>query len=208
MKYISLSDVNTWSKVYRLNFINSLSGYKSANLIGTTGSKGENLAIFSSVVHLGANPPLLGFIMRPTTVGRDTYRNIKENGYFTVNHIHEDFIQKAHYTSAKFPFGESEFDKVNLKAEYINFKAPFVKESKVKMGLKLVEEKPIESNGTIFLIGLIEQIIIDEGCIQDNGQLDLNKVKDVCISGLNIYHKVEEIDCFPYARVEELPNFD
>lgn len=207
MKEITLTDINEMDKIFRLNLINSISGYKSANLIGTTGINGENLAIFSSVIHLGSNPPLLGFIMRPTTVGRDTYRNILENSFFTVNHIHEDFIGKAHYTSASFPFGQSEFEKVKLTAEYLDFKAPFVKESKIKIGLKLVEEKPIESNGTILLIGLIEKIYIQESCIQENGQLDLNEVNDVCISGLNRYHKVEEINQFPYARIEELPNF-
>jgi len=37
---------------YRANFINSITGYKSANLIGTVSSDGvENLAIFSSVTH-------------------------------------------------------------------------------------------------------------------------------------------------------------
>lgn len=207
MKKIALSDINEMSKVFRLNLINSINGYKSANLIGTTGVHGENLAIFSSVTHLGSNPPLLGFVMRPTTVGRDTYRNILENKRFTVNHIHEDFIEKAHYTSANFSFGESEFEKVKLTPEYLDFIAPFVKESKVKIGLKLVEEKPIESNGTIFLIGLIECIYIEESCIKDNGQLDLNTVGDVCISGLNRYHKVKEIASFPYARVNELPEF-
>lgn len=208
MKKITLSDINEMSKVFRLNLINSINGYKSANLIGTVGSKGENLAIFSSVTHLGSNPPLLGFIMRPTTVSRDSYRNIKESGQFTVNHIHEDFIEKAHYTSANFPFGESEFDKVKLTPEYLDAKAPFVKESKIKMALKLVEEQAIQSNGTILMIGLIENIYIDESCIQENGQLDLNAVNDVCISGLNRYHKVKEIGLFPYARIEELPDFD
>ena len=51
-------------KIYRVNLMNSCSGYKSANLIGTISNNGQyNLAVFSSIVHLGSNPPLLGFFL-------------------------------------------------------------------------------------------------------------------------------------------------
>ena len=80
-----------FEKLYRTNFINSLSGFKSANLIGTISSEGKtNLAIFSSVIHVGANPPLMGFLMRPVSVERHTYTNIKETNCFTINHINKE----------------------------------------------------------------------------------------------------------------------
>lgn len=42
----------------RVSLINSLSEFKSLNLIGTINNQGQtNLAIFNSVVHIGANPP-------------------------------------------------------------------------------------------------------------------------------------------------------
>ena len=45
---------------YRALFINALSGFKSANLIATCDDrKITNLAIFSSVFHIGSMPPLL-----------------------------------------------------------------------------------------------------------------------------------------------------
>ncbi|MFT6737257.1 MAG: flavin reductase (DIM6/NTAB) family NADH-FMN oxidoreductase RutF, partial [Kangiellaceae bacterium] len=57
----------------RANFINSLSGFKSANLIGTQSIEGvNNLSMVSSVFHVGANPPLIGMLIRPHTVKRDT----------------------------------------------------------------------------------------------------------------------------------------
>ena len=53
-------------KISRLNLINSITGVKPSNLIGTKSKDGfSNLAIFSSVVHLGSKPPLIGFITRP-----------------------------------------------------------------------------------------------------------------------------------------------
>jgi hypothetical protein len=54
-------------KVERLNLINSCTGYKSANLIATKSVDGAvNVAIFSSITHLGSNP--VDCTYRPTTV--------------------------------------------------------------------------------------------------------------------------------------------
>ena len=81
----------------RARLINSLSGFKSANLIGTCDKQGlENLAVVSSVVHLGSNPPLFGFIVRPTESRRDTLENILETKHFTINSVGEPTSYKKH----------------------------------------------------------------------------------------------------------------
>ena len=50
---------------YRLNLINSITGIKPANLVGSRSADGfDNVAIFSSLVHLGSNPAQLGLVMR------------------------------------------------------------------------------------------------------------------------------------------------
>ena len=91
-------------KIYRLNLINSCTGYKSANLIGTCSNEGIlNLAVFSSITHLGSNPALLSFIVRPTIVPRDTYKNIIDNKFFTVNHIHVEDIEGCSPYFCKIP---------------------------------------------------------------------------------------------------------
>ena len=111
MQYFNTSDIQGFSKLYRLNLINSITGYKSANMIGTKSNSGnENLAIFSSITHLGSNPALLHFTLRPNTVPRDTYKNIRENSVFTVNHVSLKQIDQAHHTSAKYEEKVSEFD--------------------------------------------------------------------------------------------------
>ena len=102
--HLSKQDILNTSRINRLNLINSITGIKSANLIGTVSKDGHsNLAIFSSVIHLGSNPALIGFITRPDKrVRRDTLNNIRETNYFTINHIHQDFIEQSHKTSGKF----------------------------------------------------------------------------------------------------------
>ena len=55
----------------RAAFVNSLSGFKAANLVGTADSQGRtNLAIMSSAVHLGSHPPLLALVIRPGVLSR------------------------------------------------------------------------------------------------------------------------------------------
>ena len=70
LKTFTQNDIAQMNKRFRTNFINALSGVKSANLVGTTGPNGDNLAIISSVFHLGADPALMGMIMRPHTASR------------------------------------------------------------------------------------------------------------------------------------------
>lgn len=210
MIHLSKKDIEEMNRIRRLNIINGISGIKPANLIGTYSAEtGTNLAIFSSVVHLGSDPALLGFIVRPVKdVPRNTYSNIKENGYFTINHIHESFIEKAHYTSAKFDAHVSEFDACGLTEEYLHdFAAPFVKESRLKMGMKFVQEIDIEVNGTKLIIGEVQELILPEDCLDDKGYIRLDRLFDVGIGGLNSYYSLRRMKSFPYARVSEVPKF-
>ncbi len=81
---IDRPEIEKMGRIERLNLVNSCTGYKSANLIASISNDGKtNVAIFSSVTHLGSDPALIGFILRPTTVPRNTYKNIKEYGYFS-----------------------------------------------------------------------------------------------------------------------------
>ncbi|MGI8635561.1 MAG: flavin reductase family protein [Segetibacter sp.] len=106
------SDIDSWERFYRANFINSLTGFKSVNLIGTVNELGQtNLGIFSSIVHIGSNPPLVGYINRPLKAAPHTLANIQSTGVYTINHTHPSFVQQAHQTSAKYEAGISEFGK-------------------------------------------------------------------------------------------------
>ena len=208
--YFSRSDINSITRIRRLNLINSVTGVKPANLIGTISkSRSTNLAIISSVVHLSSNPPLLGFMLRPdNNVPRHTFENIKETGCFTINNVTNAFVENGHYTSAKFAKEISEFKACSLTEEYLfDFKAPFVKESNLKIGMKYLENIEIKSSNTIMIVGEIEHIEIDEIALSDNGYIDLEKLDTVGISGLSSYYNLSKIIDLPYARVEDIPLF-
>lgn len=196
----SLEDILQMEKQPRTNLINSLPGIRAANLIGTCSSSGEtNLAIFNSVIHIGAHPPYMGFIMRPVTVPRGTYQNIKDTGYFTINQVNEKIYKQAHQTSARYDV--SEFDATGLTPEFTStLKAPYVKESKVKIGLRFVEEQHIKVNGTILMIGEIQEIFLEDNYLNESNIIQLQQTEAIGVNGLETYYKVERIAELPYAK--------
>ncbi|MEZ4777487.1 MAG: flavin reductase [Bacteroidia bacterium] len=203
-KIITNEEIMAMEKQFRTELINSLPGFKSATLIGTVNGHGQtNLAVFSSFIHIGSNPPLFGFITRPVSVPRHTYLNIKATGYFTANHIHADIYQAAHQTSARYPEDVSEFDATGLTVEFSpQFPAPFVKESRIKLGLEFVEEHPIEINGTILVIGKLVEARFPEEILGGDGLLHIEKAQSLAISGLDVYHNPQKLGRLSYAKTD------
>ncbi|MBZ9787494.1 flavin reductase [Psychroflexus sp. CAK57W] len=207
MTHFSKQDIINLPSLERMHLVNSCGGLKSGNLIGSISKSGvTNLGVFNSVIHLGSNPPMLSFMLRPTTVERHTYDNFKENKHFTVNHIHESFVDKAHQTSAKYDEDVSEFKEVGLTEEFIKgFEAPFVKESRIKIGCKYINSYFIEENGCRLIIGEIQHILVEDGIQDKDGFLDLTKANSAGIIGLDGYVKTELIERYTYARPNQEP---
>lgn len=205
MKHITKEELKTFKSRYRANLINSCTGYKSCNLLGTVSSNEiANLAIFNSVVHLGSNPPMLGFILRPLTVRRDTYANFKESGFFTVNQVHSNIVQDAHHTSAKYEVDVSEFSKTKLTEEYLHdFPAPYVKESALKIGCRYVNEYTIAENDCLLVIGAIEHLYLPEETLHKDGWVQLDKMDTIATIGLDGYALPKLLHRFAYARPNE-----
>lgn len=188
-------------KRYRVHFINSLSGYKSANLVGSIDANGvTNLAILSSVVHLGADPALIAFINRPHSVERNTLDNIVSTKVYTINHVAESFFEQAHHTSARYPADISEFDKTGLNPIYTEFKAPYVEQSRIKLGLEFREKIDIDLNGTVMIIGEVVEVLIDQELIQEDGKIDIVSAQSVAVTGLDEYHTATSLGRLAYAK--------
>ncbi|MEN8965205.1 MAG: flavin reductase family protein [Polaribacter sp.] len=189
MAFFNRKDIDSLDKIYKINLINSCSGFKSANLLGSISTeKITNVAVFSSVIHLGSNPPTLGFILRPTTVPRNTHKNIKDTGVFTINHIWESIIEDAHHTSAKYPDDVSEFDMTGLEEEYKgNFKAPFVKNAPVQMSMKFIEEIYVPSNDVMLIVAQIEELYVEDALLKKDGLINLSEGNVATINGLDTY---------------------
>lgn len=206
MNFFDFDTISNLDKVYRINLINSCTGFKSANLLGTISKEGiTNVAIFSSVIHLGSDPPTLGFILRPTTVPRDTYKNIQETSIFTINHIWEDIIEDAHHTSAKYDEHISEFDVTNLKPEYKgNFNAPFVKNAPVQICMKFLQDVYISSNDVTMIVAQIQELYVNDEILEKDGFINLSKGKVLAINGLDAYCTPSLKERFSYQKPKKL----
>ncbi|TMN94850.1 flavin reductase [Pseudoalteromonas sp. S558] len=200
--HFTKAQIDALEKHTRTHLINSLSGYKSANLIGTQDLQGNtNLSIVSSVIHLGAHPPLVGMIMRPHSVPRHTFENILQSGVYTINQVNKSIYKQAHQTSARYDKEESEFDATGLTPQYFDdFKAPFVQESRLKYAVKFVENQHLAINGTELVIGEIMDVYLDKAALQSDGFLDLQAIETVAITGLDSYHTSNKLTRLPYAK--------
>ena len=57
------------------------------------------------------------------------------------------------------------------------------------------------------VVGSVEHIFVDENAISEEGYINLETLKSTGIGGLNSYYNLTRIDSYPYARVNELPEF-
>lgn len=203
--HYTFNEILGLEKFYRRNLINCVSGFKSANLVATKSLAGTcNVAIFSSAVHIGADPPLQGLIFRPDSVDRHTLENIRATKFYTINHVSSAMIEKAHQTSARYPKNQSEFEACGLKEQYIeNFHAPFVQGSPLKLGMELADEVPVTLNGTYLIIGKVQHLIVNESFVSQDGFIDLAKAGSCVVSGLDAYHSTQKLARFSYAKPEK-----
>lgn len=207
-RLLDRSEIERMEERKRAAFINCLSGVKSLNLVGTVDSEGQtNLAIFNSVFHLGAHPPLLGMISRPDSVHRGTLSNIQSQGLYTLNHVREDFFEKAHQTSARYAPEVSEFEATGLEAELKSgCPVPFVKEASIRMLMKFIRTELIPENGTYLVIGEIQSVEFPENALREDGSVDLLKAGSIAGIGLDTYVRLEEIARLSYAKPDRKPS--
>ena len=195
-------DIEQFEQRYRTAFVNSLAGFRQAVLIGTKSVDGDtNLAIFNSLIHLGANPALFGLINRPDSVERHTLQNIIDTKEYTLNYVGAVYYKKAHQTSARYEKVISEFDEIGFKEIYHPFcKAPFVEEAIVKIAMKLEDIIPIPLNGTVLIIGSIMQVEMDASMISPDGFVELSEAEILISQGLDAYFVSKKLGRLPYAK--------
>ena len=206
MTHYSTADLNQMERFYRGNLINSVTGYKGANLLATRSKEGvDNVAIFSSVTHLGSNPALFSFIQRPLGHGvGHTYENLKETGHITLNHINSALVDRAHQSSAKYDSSISEFEQLGIeKLHRESINTPFVKDAPIQIAAQYESEYYIKENKCIMVLCRITDIFIKEGIQLEDGWLNLEKAGSIAINGLDGYATGTIQKRLSYAKVDE-----
>lgn len=199
---LNSSEIDSFEQRYRTTFINSLAGFRQVVLVGTRSTLGtSNLAIFNSITHVGAHPPLYGLLVRPDSVQRDTLRNILDTNSYTFNFVDASAYQKAHQTSARYDESISEFEQVGLHEEWLEgCESPFVKDAIVKIEMKLEEVIPIALNGTKFIVGSVVHVEMLHNLIGNDGFVSLSDQDVLICQGLDAYFKPTLIGRLPYAK--------
>lgn len=204
MNKLSLQDILNLDQRYRANLISSLSGFKGLQLVGTTNTQSQNnISIINSAHHLGATPPLMGYIQRPHSVERQTYENILETKKYTFSNVTHELMERAHQTSARYPREISEFDACQIQMELTENNIPFARESSIVIELDYVNSYHIKENDTILVIGQVNHLILDQSLLYDDGTIDLPKAQSLAGVGLNGYGEVGDLTRYAYAKPDK-----
>ena len=206
MQTFTSADIAGMELLARVQFATSLPGAKPISLIGTTDRGGQtNLAPFSSVVHLGSSPCLLGMISRPDLVDRHTLANLTEMRAWTINHLHPEILDAAHQCSAKYPKDVSEFDASGLTIHnHPGFPAPFVQESRFRIGLELEDVIPIPITGTRLIVGRVVLVQVAEEFLMPHGGIDLVGLECLASTALDTYFKLQPLARLSHSKPDAI----
>ena len=196
-------DLERWPSRKRARTVNSLSGFKSATLVGSADLQGvHNLSVVSSVVHLGSSPAQMGMVLRPPGDEAHTYKNLMATGQCTFNHIGVAWVAQAHQCSARYPAEVSEFEAVGLTPCGVEgtWEAPAVSEARVRMGLTLAEDMVLP-NRCHFMVLDVQWVEVDGRAVAEDGYVDLGRTGTTVISGLDGYHETTHLGRLSYAKV-------
>ena len=201
----TLLSLDDWARYDQRDFagwFNQLQGLRSPVLVGTRSAAGvDNVAIFNSLTHIGARPPLLALVFRPLTVERHTYANLRESGVYTINHVTTELVERAHITSAKLHRDESEFDLTGLTAIGSAVGTPYVAESPVSLRMRFVEEYHVAANDTVVVIGRVEEVRLLPGAAYTADRLRWGEMDAAVVSGLYSYYRVEPTHRLGYVSM-------
>jgi flavin reductase (DIM6/NTAB) family NADH-FMN oxidoreductase RutF len=194
-----------WPDRQRTTFVNSLWGPRPAWLVGTRATNGmPNLALFSNITHLGANPPLVGIIFRPPTVPRHTYDNLLNTRELTLNSVTPQILGEAHHCAARWEI--SEFEATGLTpSSYPDFDAPGVAESPLTLGMTLVERHAIQANGTVLVVAELQWADFKNLQPESDGRVPHGALQSIAAVGLDAYYTLQPNARFDYPKPERIP---
>ena len=167
-----------------------------------------NLSPFSFFNLFSTTPPVV--IFAPNRRVRDnttkhTWENVKEVPEVVINVVDYDMVHQTSLSSCEYPKDVNEFIKAGFTPQPATLvKPPMVKESKVKMECKVIELKPLGTEGGSGNLVICEvlRMHVDESILDENKKIDQRKLHHVARLGGDWYCKVDENNLF----IVEKPN--
>ncbi|WP_240671020.1 flavin reductase family protein [Lacibacter luteus] len=166
-----------------------------------------NLSPFSFFNLFSSNPPVVVFSparrVRDNTT-KHTLQNVLEVPEVVINIVDYDMVQQVSLASCEFPKEVNEFIKAGFTEEAATLvKPPMVKESKVKMECKVLEVKPLGSEGGAGNLVICEvlRMHVDENILNaESTMIDQRKLHHIARLGGDWYCKVDEHSLFHVAK--------
>lgn len=168
-----------------------------------------NLSPFSFFNLFSSNPPIV--IFSPARRGRDnttkhTLENVLEFPEVVINICDYNMVQQLSLASCEFPKGVDEFEKAGFtKQDSVMVKPPRVKESPVQLECKVMEVKPLGTEGGAGNLVIAEVLLmhIDDAILnEEKTMIDQTKLHHVARLGGDWYCKVDSSNLF----IVEKPN--
>jgi flavin reductase (DIM6/NTAB) family NADH-FMN oxidoreductase RutF len=197
---LDLKDLKTAERQYYLQHVVAPRPICFASTIDKAGN--VNLSPFSFFNLFSSNPPIV--IFSPSRRVRDnttkhTLQNVLEVPEVVVNIVTYDMVHQASLSSCEYPKEVNEFSKAGFTEEPATLiRPPMVKESKVKMECKVIEVKPLGTEGGAGNLVICEvlRMHIDDSLLDENKKIDQRKIHHVARLGGDWYCKVDVSNLF------------
>ena len=201
---IDLSELKPAERQYYLQHVVAPRPICFASTIDKAGN--VNLSPFSFFNLFSSNPPIVVFSpsrkVRDNTV-KHTLENVQEVPEVVISIVTYDMVQQVSLASCEFPKGVNEFAKAGfteLPATLV--KPPMVKESLVNMECKVIEVKPLGTEGGAGNLVICEvlRMHIDDSLLDENKKIDQRKINHVARLGGDWYCVVNEQNLFQVEK--------
>jgi len=201
---LDLKDLKTAEKQYYLQHVVAPRPVCFASTIDKAGN--INLSPFSFFNLFSSNPPIV--IFSPSRRVRDnttkhTLENVMEIPEVVINIVTYEMVHQVSLASCEYPKEMNEFEKAGFTSEPATLvKPPMVKESKVKMECKVLEVKPLGTEGGAGNLVICEvlRMHIDDSLFDENKKLDQRKIHHIARLGGDWYCKVNESNLFTVPK--------
>ena len=201
---LDLKDLKTAEKQYYLQHVVAPRPVCFASTIDKAGN--INLSPFSFFNLFSSNPPIV--IFSPSRRVRDnttkhTLENVMQVPEVVINIVTYEMVHQVSLASCEYPKEMNEFEKAGFTSEPATLiKPPMVKESNVKMECKVLEVKPLGTEGGAGNLVICEvlRMHIDDSLLDENKKLDQRKIHHIARLGGDWYCKVNESNLFTVPK--------
>ena len=201
---LNISDLSSRERYHYLQHAIAPRPIAFASTIDKEGN--VNLAPFSYFNIFSAYPPIVVFSpsrRARNNTNKHTIENLEEVPEVVINIVDYSIVQQMSLSSCEFDKGVNEFVKAGFTQERASVvKPPLVKESKIKLECKVLEIKPLGTEGGAGNLVIAEILVIhvDESVLDENKMIVQEKIDHVARLGGNWYCRVTPESLFEVPK--------